>query len=118
MGADENSSSPANDVGVTSIVTPTAPLTAGSQQLKATVKNYGTNSVSSLTVYYTNNGGSVTSETFNFSPVLAQCDVATVTFSSNITLATGSNNVKIYTALSGDAAIAFNFGSIGGNDTE
>ncbi|MBI3234362.1 MAG: hypothetical protein HYZ42_10035, partial [Bacteroidetes bacterium] len=109
IGADENTSSPGDDVGVVSITSPGTSVTAGSQALKAVVKNFGTNSVSSLTISYTNNGGSVTSQTFNFSPSLAQCDTATVTFTSNVTIATGSNLIKVYTAMSGDAVL--------GNDT-
>lgn len=109
IGADENTSSPSNDVGVAGITAPTNPATAGSQPLRALVKNYGSSAVSSLTVYYTVNGGAVTSELFNFSPSLNQCDTITVTFSSNITIAAGSNAIKVYTAMGGDALI--------GNDT-
>ncbi len=103
MGADENTSSPASDVGVVAMTSPVSPVTAGSQTLKALVKNHGTSSVSSLQVSFKNNGGAATAQTFNFSPALAQCDTSTVTFTSNITIAAGTNNVKVYTDLSGDA---------------
>jgi len=103
MGADENTSSPASDVGVVAMTSPVSPVTAGSQTLKALVKNHGTSSVSSLQVSFSNNGGAATAQTFNFSPALSQCDTSTVTFTSNITIAAGTNNVKVYTDLSGDA---------------
>ncbi|MDZ4758840.1 MAG: GEVED domain-containing protein, partial [Bacteroidota bacterium] len=108
IGADEiASATSSNDVGVFFITSPSGTLTSGSSQtVKAIVKNFGTASVSSLTVYYKYNGGSAVSETFNFGTALAVCDTATVTFSTTITLAGGSSPLKVYTALSGDGNLS------------
>ncbi len=109
IGADETTTSPAIDVAVVQISAPTFPVSSGSQPLSVLVKNAGSDSLSSLKVYYTLNGNAADSETFTFSPALQICDTATVTFANNITIGSGANSITVYTALAGD--------SFTGNDT-
>lgn len=103
IGADENTSGPTLDAGAVSLVSPTNPVTIGLKTLKVRVKNYGSSALSSLQVNYVLNGGGVVSQTFNFSPSLAQCDTATVTFSTQMNLSSGANSVRVYTSLSNDS---------------
>lgn len=102
IGADENSNAPTNDVGIIAITSPTAPVSAGSQVLSAVIKNFGNDSISSITIYNDFNN-TIDSQTFNFNPALQICDTATVTFTNNITIASGLNHIKVYTAKSGDS---------------
>ena len=103
IGADENTSAPQIDATVVKIVSPTFPVSSGSQPLSVMVKNSGSDSVSSLKVYYILNGNAADSETFTFSPALQTCDTASVTFTNNITIGTGSNSIKVYIAMAGDS---------------
>lgn len=105
MGAYRVSGVSANDVGVSMITSPFFPVSIGSQPLTALVKNYGSDTVSSLTVYYSVNG-STDSETFTFSPALSQCDTISITFTDSISIANGKNAIKVYTAKSGDALVS------------
>lgn len=106
MGAFEPTGSPASDIGLYSLVSPVFPVSTGIQPLKVRVKNYGTNLVSSMKVYYTINSNPMDSQVFSFSPSLAICDTVTVTFTNNITINAGTNTLKVFTALSGDANLA------------
>ncbi|MDZ4758915.1 MAG: GEVED domain-containing protein [Bacteroidota bacterium] len=103
IGADENTSAPQTDIAVMQLLTPIFPVSAGSQPLSVLIKNSGSDSVSSLKVYYKLNGNAADSETFTFSPALQICDTATVTFTNNITIGSGANNIKVYTARAGDS---------------
>ena len=102
LGAYEVSGVPPVDAGVSQIVTPVYPVSAGSQSLSALVKNYGSDSISSLTVYYTINNSAIDSQTFTFSPALFKCDTATVTFTNSITIGSGTNTIKVFSAYPND----------------
>ena len=96
VGADE-ASSLNNDMSVTALLTPVAPITLGSQDLVFRVKNVGANTVTSFDASYTLNSGTPVSQFW--SGTLAACDTVSVTFtgSQQITLGT-FNAVKVYTA--------------------
>ena len=94
IGADEVSTFN-NDAGTVSI----APFTAGLQNVKVLIKNYGSNTLTSSTVSYSVNGG--TPKIVSWSGSLAPCDTTTVTFSGtnqfNFTLGT-SYTIVAYTS--------------------
>jgi len=77
MGADENPAY-SNDVAVDAIVTPVAPLAAGTQDVKIRIRNPGSNTITAATVNYRVNGGTAT--TINWTGTLLPCDTITVTF--------------------------------------
>jgi hypothetical protein len=85
IGADEFIKQ-TEDIAIEAITAPTAPVTAGIQDMTVRVKNQGTNTVTSFNVSYTNNGG--TPVVYNWSGSLAPCDTVSVTF-------TGGNQINI-----------------------
>ena len=78
LGCYEVGSSVANDLGVSAITSPTSPV-SGTSNIVVTVKNFGTNTVSSATVYYSVNGG--TAQSLTLSSSIASCSSASLTFS-------------------------------------
>lgn len=86
-----------NNLSIERIYAPTASFTPGSADVWALVRNLGTNSVSTYTVGYTNNGGTPVTQTI--STAIASCDTASVYFqgASQVTLGT-SNTLKVFTA--------------------
>lgn len=100
LGAYEVSSSVNNDLGVLALTSPTSPVANGSQNIVVTVKNYGLNSVTSGTVYYSVNGGTAVS--MALPATIASCATATVTFTGsnqyNFT-GGGTYSIKSWTSL-------------------
>jgi hypothetical protein len=78
VGAYEYQASP-NDAGVTAIVGPAAPFTAGAQNVVLTLSNFGSTNLTSTNISYSVNG--VTPVNKAWTGNLAQCATANVTFS-------------------------------------
>ncbi len=67
-----------NDVGVERITGPALPFVAGSQNITVTLRNYGSNAITSANVSYSVNGNTPVS--VPFSGNIAPCGTATFTF--------------------------------------
>lgn len=93
IGADEASGS-TNDVGVEQII----PFSAGSQPIRAVVRNYGSNAITSFNIAYSVNGAIPV--VIQWSGNLAPCDTATVSFTANpYTFVAGSSyTVEVITS--------------------
>ncbi len=85
-----------NNLSAVSLISPSTPISMGSQDLIVKVKNLGANTVDSFYTAYTLNGGSAVAQ-LHTTP-LAVCDTVSITFTgiNQVTLG-GSNNLKIYT---------------------
>lgn len=86
-----------NDIMIERLVTPAIPVTAGSQDVIVRVKNLGANVVTSFSVSYSHNGGTL--QTQYFSGTLNPCDTVSITFTGaqQINLL-GSNSILLFTA--------------------
>lgn len=86
-----------NDIGLEAMPYPVAPITLGAQDLAVRVRNFGTNTVTSLNVAYSLNNG--TPVVYNWSGVLNACDTMTLVFTgaNQITLGSSTSNIKVYT---------------------
>ena len=90
-----------DDAGVSAILLPNAATQTGSQvTVQVTIKNYGTNSLSSIPVRYVINGGAVTSETW--SGTLASGATANYTFTTPYTSPGSTYDLCAFTKLTGD----------------
>ena len=78
MGADEFTGVVNNDIGVSFLISPSAPFAAGTQDVKVRLSNYGGNTVTSATVKYSVNGG--TPKTYSWTGTLLPCDTTSITF--------------------------------------
>ncbi len=96
IGADEVSSIPNNDFGMLKLNSPSFPLSTGSQTVNVTVRNFGNNTITTGTVYYSLNGGTPVSQ--SWSGTLAPCDTANISFTTTITITSGVSAIKVYTA--------------------
>jgi hypothetical protein len=96
MGADEVTAVPNNDIQVMSITTPTFPLVGGSQPVTVVIRNLGNNVVSSFDVNYRLNNGTVVTQAYSGSPI-NPCASANFTFSTNVTIINGSNDLSVFT---------------------
>lgn len=98
VGAHEYQSQ-ANDISVSAIIQPSTPFTGGLQNLVAQVRNTGGNTVTSFTLSYRLNSGTVVSQPWTGS--LAPCAATTITFSGaqQINIGGGVNNISVYTSL-------------------
>ncbi|MEI7597024.1 MAG: GEVED domain-containing protein [Bacteroidota bacterium] len=95
------------DAGVTAITKPAATQNQGDVvPVKVVIKNFGTDPLNTVTVYYKLNNQAALSQTWNGNLLPAASD--TVTF-ANITIASGTSYFTAYTVRTGDT----NFG----NDT-
>ena len=98
VGADESTTALANDAGVSAIISPSAPMTAGTQNIVVKLKNFGSNNLTSATVYYSVNGS--TPKSLSWTGNLVSCDTTTITFSGanqySFTFGT-SYTIKSYT---------------------
>ncbi|MES2690418.1 MAG: right-handed parallel beta-helix repeat-containing protein, partial [Bacteroidota bacterium] len=90
MGAYEYTAS-ANDAGITAIVAPSIPMTPGTQNVTLTLTNLGSSALTSATVGYQLNGGSVVTQ--NWTGNLAACASTNVVFNGAqaITIAAGNS---------------------------
>ncbi|MCF8254808.1 MAG: hypothetical protein K9I36_05870, partial [Bacteroidia bacterium] len=95
IGSDE-AASLSNNIKVEQILQPGLPMVSGAQDVKAIVKNVGSNTVTSFTVSYTLNNGTPVTQYFTGS--LAACDTVSVLFTGSNQITLGSNNsIKVYT---------------------
>ena len=85
MGADEFTGSITNDIGISMLQSPAMPFSAGLQDIRVVVSNFGTNSVTAATIKYRVNGG--TPVTATYSGALSPCDTAGILY-------TGINQVN------------------------
>ena len=89
-----------NDAGVVSITSPGATETESTSiPVKVVVRNFGTNPITNMMVYYKANGGSLVS--YNFVGNLVSLDTITVTM-PNMTVQLGNDTIYAYTVLTGD----------------
>lgn len=97
IGADEVVGM-ANDLELVALLSPTTPVSLGTQDLKVLVKNRGTNTVSSFNVAYRLNNGTPVVVAYSGSG-LNTCASDTVTFTgaNQITIGAGANTIKVYT---------------------
>ena len=96
-GADEVETG-ALDGGVTEILSPSGVVTAGNQTVKVAVKNFGTTTITALTVHY--QFGSATSQSQTFTGLsLAGCTSDTLTFTSPGSHTAGCVQVRSWTSL-------------------
>lgn len=94
MGADEGTGL-LNDIGIAQI----KPFTAGLQDVRVLIRNYGSNTVTAADVTYIVNGGSP--KTINWTGSIGPCDTVTVAFSgvNQFNFLPGTTyNIKAYTA--------------------
>ncbi|MBX7204069.1 MAG: right-handed parallel beta-helix repeat-containing protein [Bacteroidia bacterium] len=98
MGADEYTRLN-NDIGISALLYPSAPASPGTQQIIATLKNFGLNTITSATVKYSVNGSTPVS--VSWSGTLASCGTTSVTFTgaNQYTFTGGANEVKVWTEL-------------------
>ena len=94
IGADEFTLA-ANDAGITGLVSPLS-FCAGSNTVKAAVKNYGTSILTTVIVNWQVNGTSQTPDTFSVS--LSQYQEATVTLGTYNFSAGTSYNIKMWSS--------------------
>ena len=96
IGAYEFAGSVANNLRLVSLLTPTIPLTAGTQDLRFLVKNIGNNSITSYNASYKN--GTSTTVTIPRSVSMGVCatDTATFTGTNQVTIGT-VNQLTMYT---------------------
>ncbi len=93
IGADEYIGSINNDIGVSFIMAPQLPFTAGTQDVRVRLNNFGANTITSANIKYTVNGGSL--KTINWTGSLAPCDTTSIVFtgSNQFTFAFGTSYV-------------------------
>ena len=90
-----------NDAGVVAILQPSAATQTGSQvTVQVTIKNFGTNVLTSIPVRYVVNGGAVTAETWSGS--LAPLATANYTFTAPYTSPGSTYELCAFTKLTGD----------------
>lgn len=87
------------DVSVVAIVSPSQPVTAGTQNVVVAIKNTGDTTITSVTVTYNvNNTGNVSVQFTGLS--IAPCSTANVTFTgvNQYTFPAGRSLIKVYTS--------------------
>ncbi|MBP9180934.1 MAG: right-handed parallel beta-helix repeat-containing protein, partial [Bacteroidia bacterium] len=96
MGADEYARLN-NDAGVSALLYPAAPASPGSQNIIATLKNYGLNTITAVTVKYSVNNSTPVS--VSWTGTLAACGTTSVTFTgaNQYTFTGGTNVIKVWT---------------------
>jgi len=96
VGADE-STSLSNEIALTSVISPSIPITLGLQDVIVKVKNTGSNVINNFDINYIQNGGATVSQTWT--GTLNPCDEVTVTMTGpNQINLVSSNNVKVFTS--------------------
>lgn len=90
-----------HDAGVTAFIKPTLQeVEAASIPVKVIVKNFGTDTITSMNVAYSMNGGSVVSQAWSGSLLPTLTDTVTM---ANLTVPAGYNDICAYTVLAGDS---------------
>ncbi len=80
IGADENISVAALDLSLQQITAPQIPMPVGTQNIRVVVRNNGSSPVTTASVNYSVNGGTL--QTINWGGTLAPCDSVTVEFNA------------------------------------
>lgn len=105
------------DAAPTVFTAPTNPVTVGNNNVIFTLANRGYDSLNSVTLAYSMNGGTVSTVTFTLTPALQACATRNLTI-SNVAFGVGRNYLKLYiTKLNGtindqnpaDDTLAFEF---------
>jgi hypothetical protein len=97
IGAHEVQGIPSNDIGISALYSPSLPATAGSHVVRAVLKNFGSNTITSADVTYILNNG--TPVTQSWSGSLLACDTLHVAFPVPINLVIGSSySFKLFTS--------------------
>ena len=97
MGAYEGSGGISNDLGISAITAPLVPFAPGVHTITVTVKNYGTNSITSGSINYSVNGGPAITQAFT--ATLAACATTNISFSTTYNFASGGSfNLKTWTS--------------------
>jgi hypothetical protein len=86
---------PAVDAGMTSIFEPVSPTNLSPQPVRATIRNYGTDPLTSATIHWTHNG--IAQTAFNWTGNLALGQIDSVTIGS-VTPVMGNNYLKAWSA--------------------
>ncbi len=91
----------ANDAGITSIDTPATQFLAGTKQIKATIKNYGTNNLTSATIKWAVDAGNgyVSQTDYSWTGDLATGSSEEITIGSYDFSAGGTFSIKVYPVL-------------------
>lgn len=89
------SSSTANDAGITTVISPTGSICATSATPVVVLRNYGSNTLTSVTISYNVDGGS--NSTYNWTGSLAQNTTANVTLPS-VSFSGGSHTFSASTS--------------------
>ena len=97
MGAYEATSG-SNDAGVSEILSPKTPLTAGTQVVKLVIKNYGSNSITAVDANYKVGTASTVTGSLSLATGLAACTSDTVTISTGFSVSSGCHNFKAWTS--------------------
>lgn len=109
VGADEMTGGTSNNAGVTAILSPSAPLLTGLQDIRVIVSNLGNNMITSANAHYRVNNG--TPVTLAITDTIMPCDTQLVEFTgaNQFNFAQGSSyTVKAYTSLPNGVADANN----------
>jgi hypothetical protein len=93
-----------DNAGITGVTSPAAPFTAGSQSVNVTLKNFGSNALTSANVEWMLNGVAQTSGAFSGS--LPSLGTTTVTL-GNATFNAGNNTIKAWSSLPNGVVDAF-----------
>jgi hypothetical protein len=96
MGADEFTP-PQYDAGIVSVDAPVQPLQSGNNVLKVTVKDYGTDTLTSVTVGWEANG--VLQTPYSFSGSIPTGDTVSNIAVGNFTAVAGANTIKVWTSM-------------------
>ncbi len=96
MGADEVNNLANNDMGVMKINSPKSPISAGTNTVNVTLRNYGSNTITSANINYILNGASPVTQSWTGS--LAPCDTANFTFTTSANMSSGSNSLRVFTS--------------------
>jgi hypothetical protein len=97
IGAHEVQGIASNDIGVSALYTPGLPASAGSQTVRAVLKNFGSNTITSANVSYILNNG--TPVTQSWSGSLLACDTIHIAFPVPINLVIGNSYAfKLYSS--------------------
>jgi hypothetical protein len=95
IGADEPINTNSNDIGISEVITPRFPLVVGTQPIKVVLRNFGTNAVTSATVNYRVNNGTVISQSWTGN--LNTCDTTHVTFTTQNNFGAGASFIETFT---------------------
>ena len=95
IGADEFTPAVTNDAGITSINSPSSPICAGTASVSATMKNFGSNSLTSAKVNWSVNG--TTQTQYSYSSTLTSGSTASISL-GNYAFTSGTAKIKVWTS--------------------